>query len=282
MDADPDRRFGELGGRLPGALRPRHVDRFAGERAPAGPKYNRNGTVRQTWHDPLGWAGLDKVAPPSRAPAVLQARTEVLEAEAATLETEVEVEGDALRVRDLEVRALADEPALASLRSRGTEELRDAEAAQAARRRRRVDLAETSRAVRAELIRVASNDWGDPRAHLRHEHHPIPPEEARYGVLIEAWSAVSVSFLLLATVALIYLGVLSWWATILVVIAAYAFVEAAFRRRLNVLLLRLTLLLAVIGAIVLAVTYVTQALVIALIALAGVILYDNVRELRGR
>ena len=40
-------------------------DRFAGERAPAGPKYTRTGSVRQSWHDPLGFAGLGKVAPPS-------------------------------------------------------------------------------------------------------------------------------------------------------------------------------------------------------------------------
>ena len=37
-------------------------DRFAGERAPAGPKYTRTGTVRQSWADPLGFAGLAKVA----------------------------------------------------------------------------------------------------------------------------------------------------------------------------------------------------------------------------
>ena len=29
-------------------------DRFAGERAPAGPKYGRAGTVRQSWNDPVG------------------------------------------------------------------------------------------------------------------------------------------------------------------------------------------------------------------------------------
>ena len=49
-------------------------DRFAGERAPAGPKYTRTGSVRQSWHDPLGFAGLDKVAPPSQAVPVLEAR----------------------------------------------------------------------------------------------------------------------------------------------------------------------------------------------------------------
>ena len=43
-------------------------DRFAGERAPAGPKYKRTGTVRQSWNDPLGFAGLDKSAPPFRRP----------------------------------------------------------------------------------------------------------------------------------------------------------------------------------------------------------------------
>ena len=49
-------------------------DRFAGERAPAGPKYTRTGSVRQSWHDPLGFAGLGKVAPPSQAIPVLEAR----------------------------------------------------------------------------------------------------------------------------------------------------------------------------------------------------------------
>src|SRR5690606_15173676 len=42
-------------------------DPLSGERAPAGPKYNRDGTVRQSWHNPLGWAGLHKVSPPNVA-----------------------------------------------------------------------------------------------------------------------------------------------------------------------------------------------------------------------
>ena len=54
-------------------------DRFAGERAPAGPKYTRTGTVRQAWLDPLGFSGLAKVAPPSRAAEVLAADLVALE-----------------------------------------------------------------------------------------------------------------------------------------------------------------------------------------------------------
>ena len=144
-----------------------------------------------------------------------------------------------------------------------------------------VDLGEAARAARAELARIGAGDWGDPRSHLRHEHHPIPPEETRYGRLVELWSAVSVGLLLLVTVLLVYFGILSPIGTVLVVVAAYTFIEAAFQRRLTILLLRLTLLLATIAAIVLAVTYATQVLVVALVGLAAIILVDNVRELRG-
>ena len=49
-------------------------DRFAGERAPAGPKYTRTGSVRQSWHDPLGFAGLGKVAPAVQAILTLETR----------------------------------------------------------------------------------------------------------------------------------------------------------------------------------------------------------------
>lgn len=49
-------------------------DTADGERAPAGPKYNRNGTIRDSWADPVGWAGLHKVEAESQMSAT--ARTE--------------------------------------------------------------------------------------------------------------------------------------------------------------------------------------------------------------
>ena len=149
---------------------------------------------------------------------------------------------------------------------RGSGALTAAEAEQAARRRRAVELAETARAAREELARARAGDWGDPRAHLRHEHRPIPPEEARYGRLVELWSAISVSLVLVATIALVVSGFVAPWSAVIVVIAAYAFVEAAFQRRLMALLLRLTLLLAVIGALVLAASYIFEAMVVALVS----------------
>ena len=85
----------------------------------------------------------------------------------------------------------------------------------------------------------------------------------------------------MATVLLVYFGSVAVGGGPRVVAVAYALVEAAFQRRLTILLLRVTLLLAVIGAIVLAVTYASEVVVVALVGLAAIILVDNVRELRG-
>ena len=92
---------------------------------------------------------------------------------------------------------------------------------------------------------------------------------------------LSIFYFVLAVIIMLGFGILSPIGTVLVVAAAYAFVEAAFRRRLTTLLLRVTLLLAAIAAVVLAVAYATEVLVVALVGLAAIILVDNVRELRG-
>ena len=46
-------------------------DPISGENAPAGPMYNRGGSPRGSWYDPLGFAGLDKEPPPPLAPTLL-------------------------------------------------------------------------------------------------------------------------------------------------------------------------------------------------------------------
>ena len=45
--------------------------RLGGERGPAGPRYERDGTVRKSWADPVAWAGLAKVAPNPAVEAAL-------------------------------------------------------------------------------------------------------------------------------------------------------------------------------------------------------------------
>ena len=65
-------------------------DPFEGEDAPAGPMYNRDKTVARAWYDPVGWAGLDKVPPPTETlEAVLEQREDIV-ARCEALRTEIE------------------------------------------------------------------------------------------------------------------------------------------------------------------------------------------------
>ena len=46
-------------------------DPISGENAPAGPMYDRDGSPRRAWYDPVGFAGLDKEPPPPLAAELL-------------------------------------------------------------------------------------------------------------------------------------------------------------------------------------------------------------------
>ena len=110
----------------------------------------------------------------------------------------------------------------------------------------------------------------------------MPPEDTQYGFIVELWSAISVSLLLALVAALTWFRVVPWWAALLVGVGGYVLLESAFRRRLTQLTLTLTLSLAVVGAMVLAWEFKVQAILAGLVALALVILSDNVRELLRR
>ena len=66
VDADPHRRRRRHGSAaIDGLFGLDTKDRMAGERAPAGPKFARDGRPRQSWIDPIAFAGLAPT-PPSR------------------------------------------------------------------------------------------------------------------------------------------------------------------------------------------------------------------------
>jgi hypothetical protein len=257
-------------------------DRFAGERAPAGPKYGRAGTVRQSWNDPLGFAGLDKMAPPSRQAQVLQEGIGRLEAERDELGTRIEELATQLPRLELEVRSLARSGATAALHEARSHDLASGEAELAGLRARRAGLGDTIEAMRSELEAIERGDPGDPTAHLNHPHRPVPPDETRYGMVVELWSAVSVGIILLLVAGLVFVRLVPWWAALLIGFGGYVLIEAAFRRRLTILLLRLTLVLAIVGAVILAWEFRTEIVLAAIAGLALLVVADNVREVSRR
>jgi hypothetical protein len=256
-------------------------DRFGGERAPAGLKYSRDGSVRQAWGDPLGFLGLDKMPPPGRMPAVLETRIDELEQERASVTDRAETDAAVLRRLAAERWGaldgglpLGEVDALSARVDAGERGL-------AAMRRRVAEIDGEVDVLRAAIRRAEAGDLGPPQAHLKHPHRPEPPSDRAFGRFVEAWSAISVSLMLVALVALLYTAVVPWWGALLIAVGGYVLIEAAFRRRLTQLLLAITIGLAVVGAILLALVYATELVILAIVAVAVLTLLDNLRELRG-
>ncbi|MEZ4662312.1 MAG: hypothetical protein R2911_32585 [Caldilineaceae bacterium] len=81
-------------------------DPFSGEDAPAGPMYNRDGSVRTSWYDPAGWAGLDKVLPAAQERAAVLARQSALQQSCQTLAVTIQAKEETLRNVSLDLEAL--------------------------------------------------------------------------------------------------------------------------------------------------------------------------------
>lgn len=257
-------------------------DRFAGERAPAGPKYDRDGMVRQSWNDPLGWAGLSKVVPPHRAPGALAARIEQLEGELTSLRAEDASAAVELTAAEQELRGLEHGAAAAKLRDGLAEDVRRRSEKLAEGRRDIAALEARIDASRGEQARLERGKRDDPRSHLRNVHRPLSPELDRYGAVLEFWSAVGVGILLLVVVGLIYVVGTPIWVGVGVALAVYLLIEAILRSRLTRLLVATTVVLAVVALAVLVFEFVAEILIGILAAIALVAIADNIRELRRR
>ena len=137
-------------------------DRFGGERAPSGPRYERDGSVRASWANPLGWAGLLKVPPSEEDLAeALRERVAALDGELEELDPKIEAERAALRGLRAEARSLSTHDYARALADR-----RQAEVAE-----REAELNRTI-ALRTSLAE-------ERRAHLATLAGPIPPEPPR-------------------------------------------------------------------------------------------------------
>jgi hypothetical protein len=257
-------------------------DRFAGERAPAGPKYTRIGTVRQSWQDPLGFSGLAKVAPPSRSADVLARRVAELEADRATVREQADGLAAELPGRSEEVAALRGAAGLETYAESEGVDLRADEARLAGLRARDVELSRAIAAGEARLAATRSGVRDDPRGHLRHAAVPEPPSQVRRRAFGEAWAALSVGILIVLLAVVVWLRILPAVVAVPVLLGGYLAVEAFFDRSVSVLLLRIAMALAVIAAIILAVTFIRELVLLGLLGLGLLLIADNLGELRRR
>ncbi len=258
-------------------------DRFEGERAPSGPRYERDGSVRPAWANPLGWAGLLKVPPSEeQATELLSERIAALDGELRTLDATIDAERDGLRGLGVQVRSLeAHEHARGFAESRRAE-LVEREAALSATIATRTRLAEERRAHLATLRAPLAPER--TQAHVRTPHAPRVEEQERRIRFLRAWAALSTPLLLVAVIVFLNAPPLGKVGTVIAAVVVFLGVEAIARRRFLSFLGSLLLVAAAIAVVevfvALSTDYWRIAVSIVVGAAAFALLVGNVRDLR--
>lgn len=256
-------------------------DPFGGEDAPSGPRFERDGRVRRSWADPVGWAGLDKLAPPPMLPALRERWLDARREELAELHGRIAHQVELLRGLSLEMQALVAGGGARAHYRRRERELGAASAELGRWRRRASELAAVLHQVEEQGAALEDPRSVPPGAHLGRRLRPVDPAELKRNKVAETWAALSLGLLLLGMVALLLLQPRALLPGALALLAAFAVFEAISRQALGQLVRGATLLLAWLGAGLLVVEYITPVLVALVLALGAWLLLDNLRELRG-
>ncbi|RPI34970.1 MAG: hypothetical protein EHM70_01190 [Chloroflexota bacterium] len=255
-------------------------DPISGENAPAGPMYNRDGSVRTSWFDPLGWAGLDKVTPPSEALAVLYRQRALIQARCAELQKQVAEKSQTLYGLGIEGASMHGFAHLEEIHDEHRERIRSlSQELNSLRRQLTIEEAKLE-ALSLHEEQLKNGDPGPLRAHIHRAHRPSPDIDLRLGTLAEIFSAVSIGALMIGIVLLIVFARQYLLFGLAAMIGVLIFFESSFRRQLSRLITSLTVSLAVVTAIVLLFEF-FWPVVVALVLAAGLyIIWDNVREIR--
>ena len=256
-------------------------DVFSGELAPAGPKYNRDGSVRQSWYDPIGWAALDLEAPPAEAETQMARRIEWLEWEASKVAEKTAAIREIVPQVSFEVAALDGIESLRELRQRRKSQLSEIEANLKQLAAEESELHAAAGACQQLEERRRNGYRPGPKDHIRRGMTPEPAQAFQEGRIAELWAAVSIGMLLVLGAALVAIGA-PWFTAIILLIGGSVLVDHILRGSVVQFLLDATIVLALLTALVLVYQFFWWLVLVAL-ALAGLaILANNLREVRQR
>jgi len=254
-------------------------DPIAGENAPAGPVYNRDGSVRRRWYDPLGWAGLDKVPTPEELPGYIRARRQQIELQRREITTQIEDKSAELVRLGVELEALRLNTHLEdeyNTLNRSRQQLSDE--INSLRKALTIENAKLDALGRYQQ-RVLDDEVRSLRAHLRNAHQPAPEINLRLASLAEAFAAVSIGLLMVGVVLLVLFARRYLLVGITAMLGIILFLEAGFRRRLAGIIVSITVSLAILAALILVFEFFWQIIVALVLGMGIYIMWGNLREL---
>jgi hypothetical protein len=254
-------------------------DPISGENAPGGPMYERDGSPRPSWFDPLGFAGLDRVPPPPVEIEALQAECAVLEGRQQELAQRVPEETSALQESGIRLQSMRGSPHLAA-ESIQLEARVGAQAAQLRDMRREHSANEAVlEGLRRRIERRQAGVVDDARAHITQAAQPVPPAAMRFNGAAELWAALSISLLLIGLAVLILASPANVWSEGIILVIAFIVGESVLRGSFIRTVNRLAVIAALVAIVVLFAEYWKFAVVGLLLWLAVFLLYQRFREL---
>ena len=256
-------------------------DPISGENAPAGPMYNRDGTPRSSWYDPLGFAGVDKVPTPREVLPLLEKNIAQITARQDELESLIPDKVEHLQQLGARLKSLDNQPHLAreygNLQNTITE-LRDEVHGMRRESSENAAMLE-SMTQRLEGLRKGIPD--DPQAHIRVLVMPVKSTRMRFSRVAQAWAAISLSALLFAIVALLLVAPRFLPAGLAITTLLFIVIESFLRGAFIHTVSEVTALLAVIAAIILFLHFWFWILIAVLLGGATFLLFQRLRELAG-
>ena len=257
-------------------------DPFSGEDAPAGPRYNRDGSVRVAWFDPLGWAGLEKVIPPVQQAEMVEVRKASIQIHIYILRNEINQLQETHFQNGIDLLALRETAHLQDEVNELTRILEE-ERQQLANKRRRLTVEEAKLEALEQYIKdVNAGREARLRAHIGHAHAPSIKKPLRFSRLAEIWAAVSIGIMMVAVVLMVLFArsflVLGLLGLFLVMIT----IESAFRRTLANGVRWIAIILAIGGLLILIYQFFWFILLAAMMITGFYMIVSNLRELLAR
>jgi len=256
-------------------------DPVAGENAPAGPLFNRDGRVRRAWYDPLGWAGLDKLPPHTQEPNWVQERLMELRLRQTELRGALAEKSHELMDLGVEDLAMEGHPHLNKLHAAHVKRMAAVSNEVAALRAEQAENEALLEALTLYAQQLARGERGDVHAHIKRAHSPATDDGLKLSSFAETWSALSIGLLMIGFMLIVLFARQFLLIGLTVLIAAIVFVEAGFRRQLAQLVTSVTIGLAWVCALILLFEFFWQIVVLGVIAAGTYIMWENLRELRG-
>jgi len=243
--------------------------------------YNRNGSMRVSWVDPLAWAGLDKVPPPVLALPLLKSHQQQVIERNRELKVEIEQKSQLLQKMGVEAAALLNQAHLNSVYQQQEKQIQQLSAELSALRRELATNRERLQVFEGYREQLKNGDRGSLRGHIRRAHTPTVEEDYRFGVLVEVFAAINVGVLMVAIVLLILFARQYLLFGLAALIGALVFLEASFRRQLSRLINSLSIGLAIVSALVLLFEFFWQVVVAGVLIGGFFVIWENLKELRS-